>query len=411
MRRILLLILITLIFGVGGCTQFERTNPADPGGENFQPATIEGVVVSTSGVPIEGAEVANKIDDSIIGSASTDGEGKYTIPDVLPGKTYTLTASASNKGYSQVQKDNVETKPGEVSIVDFELRDVENPTITHLVVTGAKFGGEVLIPVTAIDNESVLKVEVFYKIATEESFTGSTLEEESKDTYRGVIPSDLVVIEGVDYYIYVEDASGNFNTHGSSDKPHLITVTLEAPSPTPTPDPLSPINSTVVASPTLIDADGLSQSTVTVTLKDTSDNPLGGHSVVISSGDHPTTITPSSATTDSSGQSPFTVKSTHDGLVVITATDTTEDLAIAATASITFVDVTPPGDITGFTVEQGGANGEVRGSWTNPSEGDFVGARFRYRTGGVFPTSVTDGRYFLTKRAHLQLRGAQHGVA
>jgi hypothetical protein len=56
---------------------------------------------------------------------------------------------------------------------------------------------------------------------------------------------------------------------------------------------------------------------------------------------------------------------------------------------VTPTDITPPGNITGFTVAQGSANGQITGSWTNPSNSDFAGVRFRYRTDGVFPTNAT----------------------
>ena len=385
---------------IAGCNQFERTNPADPGGENFQPATIKGTVISTTGISLNGAEVSISISDGedISARVSTDEEGRYIIPNVLPEKTYTVTASKVEEYSTESKK--VLAKTGEVSIVDFELRDIEKPTIVHEPVSGRNSGDEIAIIVNATDNESVLEVKIFYRIATEESFIDSLLEETSDDTYTGVIPSDVVVAAGVHYYIYVEDFNGNTATSGSNNEPHLINVTpsstsipIPLPSPTPssTPDPVSPTNSTVVASPITVNADGLSLSSVTVTLKDTGDDPLNGHSIVVSSGDHPTTITPSSGTTNSSGQTVFVIKSTQEGVATITATDTTDNVIISNTATIAFTDVAPPGSITGFTVAPGSTNGEITGSWTNPSEGDLEGVKFIYRTDGVFPTSVTDG--------------------
>ena len=388
-------------FGViAGCNQFERTNPADPGGENFQPATIEGTVISTTGISLNGAEVSISISDGedISARVSTDEEGRYIIPDVLPEKTYTVMASKVEEYSTESKK--VIAKTGEVSIVDFELRDIEKPTIVHEPVSAGNSGDEIAIIVNATDNESVLEVKIFYRKATEESFTDSLLEETSEDTYTGVIPSDVVVAAGVHYYIYVEDFNGNTATSGSNNEPHLINVTpsstsipspLPSPTPSSTPDPVSPTNSTVVASPTTVKADGLSLSSVTVTLKDTGEDPLNGHSIVVSSGDHPTTIAPSSGTTNSSGQTVFVVKSTQEGVATITATDTTDNVVISNTATIAFTDVAPPGNITGFTVAPGSTNGEITGSWTNPSEGDLEGVKFIYRTDGVFPTSLTDG--------------------
>ena len=100
---------------------------------------------------------------------------------------------------------------------------------------------------------------------------------------------------------------------------------------------ISLTNSTVVASPTFLGADGVSESTVTVTLMDGDNNPTSGHSVTLSSGTHVTTITPASVITNSSGQTTFAVKSNQSGVATITATDTDENVSITNTASITFI--------------------------------------------------------------------------
>jgi adhesin/invasin len=98
----------------------------------------------------------------------------------------------------------------------------------------------------------------------------------------------------------------------------------------------SPTNSTVVASPTAVSANGVNTSTVIVTLRDSSNNPISGHSVTISSGTHVTVITPSSVDTNTSGQAVFTVKSSQAGTATITATDATAGVVITNTATITF---------------------------------------------------------------------------
>ena len=126
---------------------------------------------------------------------------------------------------------------------------------------------------------------------------------------------------------------------------------------TVTPGPVSESNSTVVASPTSVYGNGVSTSAVTVTLKDANNNLISGHTVTVSSGTHVATITPSSATTDSTGQAMFTVKSTQAGTAIITATDTTETVTITNTASITFnafVIATSRGFATGFALKNDG---------------------------------------------------------
>ena len=60
------------------------------------------------------------------------------------------------------------------------------------------------------------------------------------------------------------------------------------------------------------------------------------------------------------------------------------------TESVTPGDNTLPGAIIGFTVVQGTKDGEIMGIWTNPSDDDIVGVRFRYRT-DRYPTGARDG--------------------
>ena len=157
----------------------------------------------------------------------------------------------------------------------------------------------------------------------------------------------------------ITNAIGEFQIEGLEVRSHKITA-----------KDISSVkaNSTVISSPTSVAADNTSTSTVTVTLKGTNDDSVSGHEIVISSGSHPTTIIPSSGTTDSSGQVMFTVKSTQEGVATITVTkvgyeeyvsvaeikegenqhnismttDTTLDTTKASTTSITFTDSTPP---------------------------------------------------------------------
>ena len=101
-------------------------------------------------------------------------------------------------------------------------------------------------------------------------------------------------------------------------------------------------NSTVVASPTSVTADGISASTITVTLKDGSGNPVSGKTISLAktSGSGTPTITTIQGVTDASGIATFTVKSTTAATNVFTATDTTDSLTITQTASVSFTALT-----------------------------------------------------------------------
>ncbi len=110
---------------------------------------------------------------------------------------------------------------------------------------------------------------------------------------------------------------------------------------------VSAIASTVSASPTSVVADGVTTSTVTVTLNDANSNPVSGKTVSLTTGSGSSTITTVSGTTNSSGQATFTVKDTVAQAVVYTAMDVTDgNLTITQTATVTFT----PGAINHFAI-------------------------------------------------------------
>ena len=95
--------------------------------------------------------------------------------------------------------------------------------------------------------------------------------------------------------------------------------------------------STVVASPLYVDANGTSTSTITVTLKSAEGVPVGGKNITLAGSPVGSVITPGSQTSDSSGVATFTVSSTTSGAKVFTATDTTDAVVVTQTASVNFV--------------------------------------------------------------------------
>ncbi len=102
-------------------------------------------------------------------------------------------------------------------------------------------------------------------------------------------------------------------------------------------------NSSVVASPTLVANNGVTTSTICVTLKDASGNLLAGKAVTLVSNRGASDIlSTSSVTTNLSGVAIFTVKSSTAGAPVFTATDTTDGVTLSQTASVTFSAMAAP---------------------------------------------------------------------
>ena len=113
----------------------------------------------------------------------------------------------------------------------------------------------------------------------------------------------------------------------------------------------SAANSTVAASPTSVVGDGGNFSTITVSLKDTNDNPVtSGKSVTLSAGSGSSTIAVngtagSTETTDGEGQAVFTVTDDTPESVTYTATDTTDGVAVTQTPTVIFARPRPPSSL------------------------------------------------------------------
>ncbi len=103
---------------------------------------------------------------------------------------------------------------------------------------------------------------------------------------------------------------------------------------------VSAADSTVTASPTTVASDGITASTITVTLKDSTSAPVDGRTVTLAS-DRPSTdtILPASGVSNGSGVVTFSVKSATSGAAVLTATDTSDspNVVVTQTATVTFI--------------------------------------------------------------------------
>ncbi len=91
-----------------------------------------------------------------------------------------------------------------------------------------------------------------------------------------------------------------------------------------------------------VPANGTSQSTITITLHDSSDVSLSGDTVSLSAPSDPTIVfSPSSTTLDASGVATFSATSTQPGTDAITVTDTTTSTTLVGLGSVIFDEVPP----------------------------------------------------------------------
>jgi len=155
--------------------------------------------------------------------------------------------------------------------------------------------------------------------------------------------------------------------------------------------PVSPSLSTVVADPTTVAADGVSFSTITVTLIDSDGSPVVGKTVVLRPDKGKSRISPCSSVTDAQGQAFFKVRDHHVEKVTYTAQDIDDCVLISQTATVSFV-VLPPLDFFGESKRNKVLEVDLLG-WI-PSPDKSVVAYRVYLNGKVVAETSADGPFF-----------------
>ncbi len=133
----------------------------------------------------------------------------------------------------------------------------------------------------------------------------------------------------------VKDSTAESVTYTASDTTDSVTITASAT----VRFGATPGNSTVVASPTAVAADGMSTSTITITLKDASGNPVSGKTVQLTAGGGSSAMSTASGPSNASGQVTFTVTDAVVETVLYTATDVSDSVIVTQTASVQFLTV------------------------------------------------------------------------
>jgi fibronectin type 3 domain-containing protein len=143
--------------------------------------------------------------------------------------------------------------------------------------------------------------------------------------------------------------------------------------------PVSATTSTVTASPLTVPADGVASSTITVTLLDANNNPVGGKAVTLaSSRGGSDSIAQPSAPTDATGRATGTISSTSVGSSSITATDATDAITLVSSVTVTFEAPDPPTGLLA-TDHPGDEGVAIDLSWTPSTSSSAVSQRI-YRS-------------------------------
>ena len=101
-------------------------------------------------------------------------------------------------------------------------------------------------------------------------------------------------------------------------------------------NPISAGNSTVIANPTSVPANGTSFSSITVTLVDSANNPVSNKTIALLPNSGSSIISPSNTATNANGQAAFTVKDSNAETVTYSAKDASDAIVLTQTAPVTF---------------------------------------------------------------------------
>ncbi len=146
---------------------------------------------------------------------------------------------------------------------------------------------------------------------------------------------------------------GNASTGGS-----MYSVIIQSEEGAPPPAVTNAGTSTVganPANPAPVLANGTASATITVTLKDASNNPVVGHTVSLDDGAASSTIGAASGPSNASGQVTFQVRNTTVEVATYTATDTTNTITVTQKASVNFTAPSSGVTIANLTVASGKA--------------------------------------------------------
>ncbi len=343
----------------------DRLTHCRVGGNGLQPAGLLGPVVLRTGIQVAAkvlvrADAARSTVVAIPATLASDGVTAATITATLKdangnpasGKTVTLV---SNRGAT----DTITVTSGPSSGSGVVTFRVTSATAGAPVFTAKDRSDNVTVALTATVNFSATVVSAANStvtaspvLVTADGVAGSRITVTLKGSNNQPVAGKIVTL------VSSRGAADTIAAaSGPSDKKGVVTFTVKsttagaavfsakdatdniAVTPTATvtftagtPDAG---NSTVLASPSLVPADGVTAATVTVTSKDAFGNPVVGKAVTLASSRGPKdTISVASGPSGADGVVTFSVTSATLGSTVLRAT--TGDLAISLTPTVSF---------------------------------------------------------------------------
>ena len=315
---------------------------------------IEGVALEYSGIGAvdqTNAVTGTSSTPTVATTASTTSTNELvvsTLGILLPSTTFTSISPAAGYTARSVRLDNVSGTGGEAADKLVAATGVQSNTWSISPSTGSWVWSAVIATFSPLVSASSSTVTASPKAVPADNLTTSTITVTLKDSLGNPVSGKTVTL-GQSGSSTISAASGPSNASGvvtftvKNSVSQIVTYTA-----TDTTDGIALIQSptvnfgptaaasTVVASPTSVPADNTTTSTVTVTLKDGSGNPVSGKVVTLTAGSGSSTISAASGVSNASGIVTFTVKDAVVESVTYTAKDTTDNVTITQTATVSF---------------------------------------------------------------------------
>lgn len=106
--------------------------------------------------------------------------------------------------------------------ISVQAKDTMAPSLYHEPVYSAFTGSNLVLTATATDNVAIANASVFYRTAGETTFREMRMEK-LNDRYSAIIGANLLMTEGLEYYIRAFDGI-NYTYKGSAAEPYIITI-------------------------------------------------------------------------------------------------------------------------------------------------------------------------------------------
>ncbi len=342
-----------------------------------------GILVSGEGVTLANTSGPGTPTITPAGEQTTNGSGvaTFTVSSGTVGtEVFTATSSTDSTAVSQTASVEFTAVP----VVDAGTSTVV-ASPTSVIADGSSTS---TITVTLKDASGTL-ITVEDVTITNTSGSGTpTISPSSTQTTNGSgVATFTVSSSTVDTEVFTATSSTDSVTITQTASVQFTAV--------PTVGAVNAGTSTVVASPTSVNADGTTVSTITVTLKDANGLVVENEGVSLSntSGPGSPNIVPIDIqSTDANGQATFAVSSTTPGTEVFTAIAITDSVTITQTASVEFIEVVAPllvalldDPVASSTSD---SNGNPSNFYDTEMSLDYLGSRTL--EGGAFISSGAD---------------------